>query len=325
MKFSSALIGMGVMGKNHARLLRKNNNVEYIGFYDAGHDGKSSDNGEHYSLNQILKLKPDFCIIATPTRSHFEVAVALASEGINLLVEKPITGSFVTALELTKVITQANIIAGVGHIERFNPAVREAKKKIESGEFGKIIQIDTKRIGPTPIRISDVGVIMDLATHDIDITRYLSGSEYSKINAFKKDCSNRKIEELMSANCRLKNGIISNHLTNWISPQKKREIFITTEKGVLEINTLSSDLTFYRSGDKFIEHAEISHFKGISQGETVSFAITRREPLQIEHEEFIKALKGEANDTVMPNDAAITVKVAEAMFESANKELTIEI
>jgi UDP-N-acetylglucosamine 3-dehydrogenase len=325
MKFTAAIIGMGVMGKNHARLLRKNRSIEYLGYCDEKYDGDESDAGKHYSLKQILGLKPNFCVIATPTASHFKMAMELASEGINLFIEKPITGSYETALELTKAISQFNIVAGVGHIERFNPAVQEAKKKIDHGEFGKILQIDTKRIGPTPMRISDVGVILDLATHDIDITRYLSGSEYHKVSAFKNVNPNSTLENLISANCKLKNGVISNHLTNWISPQKKREIFVTTEKGVLEINTLSSDLTFYNTDHKFIEHAEVSHFKGISQGEIVSFSFERREPLQVEHEEFIKALCNENNDTVLPSDAAITVKVAEALLNSANKELTIEI
>jgi|694.fasta_scaffold11483_6 UDP-N-acetylglucosamine 3-dehydrogenase len=325
MKFTCAVIGMGVMGKNHARLLRKNKNIEYLGFHDTRYDANSSELGQPHSLEQIIELKPHFCVISTPTESHFSIAAELASKGINLLIEKPFTSSYETALELTTIINQFKVVAGIGHIERFNPAVQEAKKKIDRGEFGRIIQIDTKRIGPTPIRISDVGVIMDLATHDIDITRYLSGSEYHKISVFKNESSNRKIENLTSANCRLKNGVISNHLTNWISPRKKREIFITTEKGVLEINTLSSDLIYYNSDHRFIEHAELSYFKGISQGEIVSFSFERKEPLQVEHEEFIKSLCKKKSDTVLPNDALNTVQVAEVFLNSANQEITMEI
>ena len=321
----AALIGLGAMGKNHARVLKSLPGVELVAVFDPAVAIGSLDLPLVSSLEELMSLKPDYCVIATPTFTHEELAIELANNGINIFIEKPISISADSASRIIVTVEDQGLIGGVGHIERFNASLVEAKRRINLGQIGDVYQISTRRLGPFPARITDVGVTIDLATHDIDLTKWLADSNYESISAHSTIRSGRNNEDLVSAVGKLKNGILVNHNVNWLSPLKERKTIITGEKGTFVADTLRSDLTFYENGSIVNTQREIAHFKGVTQGETTIFAFDKPEALYVEHVEFVKALNRQQSNFVTLQQASETIKVAEAIIKSASTGETIKL
>lgn len=324
-KLKAALIGFGAMGKNHARILNTLDNVDLIAVLDPGISPSISNLPFVSSLEDLIDLKPDYCVIATPTITHEELAIRLAENGINIFIEKPIAISSDTATRIIAAVDKNGLVGAVGHIERFNASLVEAKRRIKLGQLGDVYQISTRRLGPFPARITDVGVTIDLATHDIDLTKWISDSTYESICAHSAIRSGRNNEDLISVVGKLRNGIITSHNVNWLSPLKERKTIITGEKGTFVADTLRSDLTFYENGSIVNTQREIAHFKGVTQGETTIFAFERPEALLVEHLEFVKALSGLESNIVTLGEALETIRVAEAITFSAKEGLVIEL
>ena len=324
-KLKAALIGYGAMGKNHARILNSLDNVDLVAVLDPGISPSISNLPFVSSLEDLIDLKPDYCVIATPTITHEEIAIRLAENGINIFIEKPIAISSDTATRIIAAVDKNGLVGAVGHIERFNASLVEAKRRIKLGQLGDVYQISTRRLGPFPARITDVGVTIDLATHDIDLTKWISDSTYESICAHSAIRSGRNNEDLISVVGKLRNGIITSHNVNWLSPLKERKTIITGEKGTFVADTLRSDLTFYENGSIVNTQREIAHFKGVTQGETTIFAFERPEALLVEHLEFVKALSGLESNIVTLGEALETIRVAEAITVSAKEGLAIEL
>ncbi len=324
-KLKAALIGFGAMGKNHARILNSLDNVDLVAVLDPGISPSISNLPFVSSLEDLIDLKPDYCVIATPTITHEEIAIRLAENGINIFIEKPIAISSDTATRIIAAVDKNGLVGAVGHIERFNASLVEAKLRIKLGQLGDVYQISTRRLGPFPARITDVGVTIDLATHDIDLTKWISDSTYESICAHSAIRSGRNNEDLISVVGKLRNGIITSHNVNWLSPLKERKTIITGEKGTFVADTLRSDLTFYENGSIVNTQREIAHFKGVTQGETTIFAFERPEALLVEHLEFVKALSGLESNIVTLREALETIRVAEAITVSAKEGLAIEL
>jgi predicted dehydrogenase len=264
-------------------------------------------------------------VIATPTFTHEELAVSLAEAGTNIFIEKPISTSVESARRIISSVEKNGIIGAVGHIERFNAALIEAKRRIQLGQIGDVYQISTRRLGPFPARITDVGVTIDLATHDIDLTKWIAESNYYSICSHSAIRSGRNNEDLVTAVGKLQNGILVSHNVNWLSPLKERKTIITGEKGTFVADTLRSDLTFYENGSIINTQREIAHFKGVTQGETTVFAFEKPEALYVEHLEFVKSLTGKKSDSVTLQQASETIRVAEAIIESTRREESIKL
>jgi UDP-N-acetylglucosamine 3-dehydrogenase len=320
-----ALIGLGAMGKNHARVLQSLPGVELVAVFDPTTNLNTSYLPLVSRLEEVIAVKPDYCVIATPTITHEEIAIKLAKNGINIFIEKPISISTQSAFRIIESVAANGIIGGVGHIERFNAALVEAKRRIDLGQIGDVYQISTRRLGPFPARVKDVGVTLDLATHDIDLTKWLVDSNYESICAHSIVRSGSSNEDLVSAVGKLKNGILVNHNVNWLSPLKERKTIITGEKGTFVVDSLRSDLTFYENGNIINTQREISYFKGVTQGETRIFAFEKPEALFVEHVEFVKALNGIESNFVTLEEATETIKVAEAIIKSASSGNAIKL
>jgi predicted dehydrogenase len=315
----AGVVGTGVMGLNHLRVLKNLNGVEFAGAADTKVEAlnQNSTSGILGSLEELLALELDYCVVATPTASHLEIAKFLMSHGVAVLVEKPIADSLSNAQEMVNISKATGMFAGVGHIERFNSAARFAKDAMREGRVGEIIQIATRRQGPFPGRITDVGVIKDLATHDIDLTRWISESEYEDVSAVVARKSGREYEDLVASTGILKNGIVVNHLVNWLSPLKEREVIVTGTSGTIRIDTLSSEVTIFENGSISVTRSELAHFKGVTQGNIFKPAFDKPEPLKVEHENFRDGLLGLSNDVVTLESGMKTLEVAEKMIESA--------
>ena len=181
----AGLVGLGMMGRHHARVLRGLDGVELVGVYDPAPGLPEQIDGTpvHRELSALLDLELDYCVVAAPTVFHLDLGTELAARGIHALIEKPVASDTASADLLCELFEAAGLVGGVGHIERFNPALQAMRRRLEDGLIGEIFQITTRRQGPFPGRIADVGVVKDLATHDIDLTAWVSQQDYVSVNA----------------------------------------------------------------------------------------------------------------------------------------------
>lgn len=319
----AGLIGHGAMGRNHARVLSELDGVDFVGIVDP--QAKNARTMVYDSIDELLKHNIDYCIVAVPTALHEEVGLQLAAAGVHALIEKPLARNTAAASRLAEAFDSAGLIGAVGHIERFNPALRQARARMESGELGQILQISTRRQGPFPARISDVGVVMDLATHDIDLTAWLAQSPFSRVSAQVGHRSGRDHEDLVSVVGYLADGTITNHIVNWLSPFKERVTVVTGEEGAFVIDTLHADLTFHANGVVPTEWDDVARFRGVSEGDVIRYAIPKPEPLRLEHENLRDAVLRLRADIVTMRSALMTVQVAEAILESAATQSTASI
>ncbi len=323
----AGLVGLGIMGQNHARVLSSLSGVDLVAVADPQGDTRRV-LPEHQvlsSIDEVISKGVDYCVIAAPTAFHEEISIKLIDAGIHILIEKPIAHSLESALRIESAASSKGIVGAVGHIERFNAALQQARTRIQAGELGEIYQISTRRLGPFPSRIADVGVIMDLATHDIDLTAWISNSPYKSVSAQSAIRSGREHEDLVAIVAQLSNGIVANHLVNWLSPLKERKTIITGEKGTYVVDTLTSDLTFYANGTVSVSQDRIAHFKGVSQGDIHIFAFDKPEPLRLEHENFRDAVLGKDAAIVTLTEGAKTVSVAAGALESIKNQETIKL
>lgn len=323
----AGLLGVGMMGRHHARVLRSLPEVELVGIADPGGDkyGVAGDLDLLDSVEQLLDLGLDYCVVAIPTAYHRDAALALANAGVHALIEKPIAASSPEAQEIAAAFEAAGLVGGVGHIERYNPSLQQARQRLANGDLGDIYQISTRRIGPFPDRIADVGVIKDLGTHDIDSTTWVAQETFRSVAAQTAHRSGRPHEDLVSVTGILSSGTVTNHLVNWLSPQKERVTIITGEKGTFVADTLTADLTFHANGKVPNVWTSRAEFRGVSEGDTIRYAFPKPEPLRTEHEAFRDAVLGrpgsEARVVSLAHGMA-TLAVAEACIESADSGRT---
>ena len=164
---------------------------------------------------------------------------------------------------------------------------------------------------------------MDLATHDIDLTTWITDASYKSVSAQSAIRSGREYEDLVAIVAQLSSGIVANHLVNWLSPLKERKTIITGEKGTYVVDTLTSDLTFYANGTVSVSQDRIAHFKGVSQGDIHIFAFDKPEPLRREHENFRDAVLGKEASIVTLTEGAKTVSVAAGAIKSIKNQETV--
>ena len=245
-KLRAGVVGVGVMGANHVRVLSNLEGVELVGVADSL--GVSLPLPSHVKLvntvEDLIALGIDYCVISAPTAHHEELALKLIEHGIHILVEKPLAHTYASAIKIKEAAGASNIIGGVGHIERYNSALQQARSRVQAGDLGAIYQVATRRQGPFPARIADVGVVKDLATHDIDLTSWITGKEYLQVSAHAAYRSGRQHEDLITVSGLLEDSIVVNHVVNWLSPLKERKTIITGERGTYVADTLRADLTF---------------------------------------------------------------------------------
>jgi len=175
------------------------------------------------------------------------IAAQFIKKAIHVLIEKPITENLSEAEDLINLANKNKVKLMVGHIERFNPAVIELKNRIDKDELGKVFKMDANRVGPFPARIRDVGVVIDLAVHEIDTMRYISGAEVSTVFAMAEKQINTEHEDLLSGLMRFSNGVIGNLNINWLTPTKIRKLYVTGEKGMFIVDYLKQDLFFTKT------------------------------------------------------------------------------
>ncbi|REF36108.1 Gfo/Idh/MocA family protein [Thermasporomyces composti] len=327
----AGLIGLGMMGRHHARVLRSLEGVELVAVADPAGDPHGVAGGLEVlpDVEKLIATGIDMCVVAVPTAFHEEVGLALAEAGVHTLVEKPLASSVEAAARLAEAFDKAGVVGCVGHIERYNPALQNLRARLEQGELGEIYQVVTRRQGPFPNRVADVGVVKDLATHDIDSTAWVTQRSYRSVSARTAHKSGRQHEDLVAVVGELSDGTVVNHLVNWLSPMKERVTVVTGERGAFVADTISADLTFHANGVQPLEWEAMASFRGVTEGDMIRYAIPKPEPLRTELTAFRDAVLGRE----VPGTGAVVgmweglaiVEVAEAILASAAEGRTVDV
>jgi UDP-N-acetylglucosamine 3-dehydrogenase len=324
-----AIVGLGMMGRHHARLLQTTPRIAFAGAVDPGGDryGAVRDAADVYgSTDELLdRGRPDFAVIAVPTDEHLPVVRTLAGAGVHLLIEKPLAGTTAEAEEIIAICGEAGVRAAVGHVERFNPALIELRRRTEEGQVGEVFLIGTERCGPFPDRIKDVGVVKDLATHDLDLVGWLGKSPIDLVAAQTVHKTGREHEDLLLATGRLSSGLAFSITVDWLTPTKIRRMRILGDRGMLVADTLTSDLVFHENGRVTSEWDSTQALRGVAEGNSTRYALHRREPLLVELEAFCDLVLGEASVAVSLEEGLQTVRCAEKVLESAAGSRTVRV
>jgi predicted dehydrogenase len=211
---------------------------------------------------------------------------------------------------------EANVKLMVGHVERFNPAVRELKQRVAAKDLGTLFQLHARRLSPFPARIADVGVILDLATHDIDAMHYVTGSHVVRAYAETARKVHKTCEDMLSGLLRFASGEIGVLDVSWLSPKKLRELWVVGEGGTLVADYLTQDVYWYKNGRVNDTWPAATNFSGAVEGDVVKTYIPKKEPLRAEHEAFVEALRDGKPSPVPGEEALAAVKVALELVRS---------
>jgi UDP-N-acetylglucosamine 3-dehydrogenase len=324
-----AVVGLGMMGRHHARLLQTTARIEFAGAVDPGGDryGAVRDADQLYaSIDELLERgKPDFAVVAVPTDEHLAVARTLAAAGVHMLVEKPLASTVAEGNEIIAACEVAGVRAAVGHVERFNPALIELRRRTEEGQVGEVFLIGTERCGPFPDRIKDVGVVKDLATHDLDLVAWLGKSPIDLVAAQTVHKTGREHEDLLLATGRLASGLAFSITVDWLTPTKIRRMRILGDRGMLVADTLTSDLVFHENGRVTSEWDSTQALRGVAEGNSTRYALQRREPLLVELEAFCDLVRGRESAAVSLEEGLRTVRCAERVLDSAAGSQTVRV
>ena len=270
------VVGVGEMGQHHVRIYNEIEDADLVGITDVN-ERRVKETAKQYKTKafidykDLLKEDLDAVSIVVPSQLHKRAALEFIREGVNCLIEKPIATNIEDAKEIIKEAETNNVKLAIGHIERFNPAVMKLKEIIENGILGKMLLISTRRVGPFVPRITDVGIIVDSATHDIDVVRYLLGKEPIGIFAKSGWIKNKKGDHAIVL---LDFGNVSASIeVNWFTPHKVRTLVATGTEGIAYLDYLKQKVIIYNSDWKMIPKIE------------------NKEPLKVELEHFLGYVK----------------------------------
>lgn len=295
-----AVIGIGVMGKNHARIYNQMENVELVGVADI--DNSLFDKFSHITKfytsyeDMLRREKPDAVSIAAPTSKHREVAIYCIEKGVHCLIEKPIAATAEDARKILNCAYKQKIKIMGGHIENYNPAVKKLKKIIDDHLLGDILSITTRRVGPFAERVKDIGIVLDIGSHDIGVIQYLLEKTpieiYSKIGRRKNKKGDYAVLVLDYEN------LLATVELNWYTPKKIRTLTVTGSKGIAYLDYQTQEIEILDANWRMIPD------------------IPKEEPLAVELRHFIDCI---INNKKPITDGEMSYKILKLALE-AEKE-----
>ena len=319
----SGVIGVGAIGRSHARIYADLSSVELVAVADkdpsqARHCARRYGATPYTDYREMLdKRALDLVSVAVPTTEHLTVTLGAMDRGCHVLVEKPIADSVQEAERMIAASRDSGVVLMVGHVERFNPAVVELKRRLRAGELGRVFQIDARRQGPFPARIRDVGVVIDLAVHDLDVILYVTERNVTRVFAETERRVHTSREDLLSGLMRLDDGTVGTLSVNWLTPTKIRELRVTGERGMFRVDYLTQDLCFYEDAESAgSEWETLSTLPGVTEGRMLRHVVPKKEPLLAEIESFLAAVKGQKPTAVTGEEALRALVVARAFVTS---------
>jgi len=293
-KLRVGVVGVGHIGKNHARLYAETDAVDFTAIYDtdAANAAKVAERYKvraAHSLGEFAELV-DAASIATPTNSHFVVARPLLEAGKHLLIEKPIADDTAQASELARLAAERQLVLQVGHVERFNPVLSALEARLTHPRF-----IEAHRLSPFPNRSTDIGVVLDLMIHDLEIILHLVRAPVQSIDAVGVPVLSRR-EDIANARIRFENGCVANVTSSRISPERMRKIRVFQEDGYLSLDYQNQSGEIYRKGATGIERASVE--------------IEKEEPLKRQLLSFIECARTGLRPKVSGFEATAALELA---------------
>jgi predicted dehydrogenase len=293
------VIGVGVMGSNHARVLAELPGVALAGVADpdraqARSVAQALNCAEVADFASLLDAGLDAVTIAAPTHLHHEIALACIARGVHVLVEKPIASSPEEGRDIVAAARRAGVTLMVGHVERFNPAVQAIKDAIRGED---ILSIAITRVGPFPPRMSNVGVVIDLAVHDIDLIRWFTDSDIVEVQPQLSSAVAER-EDIALLQFRTASGVLAHINTNWLTPFKARNVQVATRKKYVMADLLTRQVTecfgFQPDGAYSMRHLSVGH----------------AEPLRAELSAFAAAIRTGAAPAVTGEEGVASLEIA---------------
>jgi predicted dehydrogenase len=293
------VVGVGVMGYNHARVLAEMPGVRLVGVADP--DTKQADFVRRTlgcatvpDVAELLALGVDAVTIAAPTHLHRNIALTAVGRGVHVLVEKPIASSVEEGHEIIAAARRAGVTLMVGHVERFNPAVQAIKEAIRDED---ILSIAITRVGPFPPRMSNVGVVIDLAVHDIDLISWFTGSEIVEVQP-QLSSAKAEREDIALLQFRTASGVLAHINTNWLTPFKARTVHVATKRKYVIGDLLTRQVTecfgFQPDGSYSMRHLSVGH----------------SEPLRAELSAFVHAVRTGTRPPITGEEGTASLEIA---------------
>ena len=313
------LVGLGSMGKNHLRVIQENPAAELWAICDSdvislrGISNKVKATSFSDPFDMISRSGVDALVVATPTEYHYPIVLEALKKGIPVLVEKPIATTYTMAQEIAKLSAIVEVPVQVGHVERYNPAVLHLAKLLAEGMLTDVYSITSIRSGPLPERVKDVGVTLDLGTHDVDIISWIAGERPSRVYAETTQKIHASHEDLAFGLLKFPSGKVGMVDVNWLTPVKRRSLRVVGRQGMFELDYLTQQLTF-TSMPLGIEMPLVSD-------------LTRKpeEPLAAQFSEFLEVVKGPIRPRVNAEDGAWAVRIAEALVQAAKTGVSVKL
>ncbi len=293
------VVGTGTMGGNHARVLSDLPSAKLVGVADpdkelASRIGQALGCDAVDSLGALIDLGVDAVSIAAPTHLHHPLALEAIERGVHVLVEKPIASTVSQGREIVDAAVRKGVTLMVGHVERFNPAVQSIKEALRGED---ILSIGITRVGPFPPRMSSVGVVIDLAVHDIDLIRYFTDSDICEVQPLLAS-ARAENEDIALLQFRTKSGVLAQINTNWLTPFKARTVHVATRKKYVAADLLTRQVTecfgFQPDGSYSMRHLSVGH----------------AEPLRAELMAFVQAVKGGGSAGVTGDEGVASLEIA---------------
>ncbi|MEN6329677.1 MAG: Gfo/Idh/MocA family oxidoreductase [Methanobacteriaceae archaeon] len=307
------VVGVGAMGHNHVRVYSRLKNANLMAVSDLM-KGTLAEVSKKYQTvgfvdyDNILKMSEIEAVsVCVPTTYHHEVVMEAIEQGKHVLVEKPIAFTLDEARDMIRAAKREGVKLATGHVERFNPAVLEAKNLIREGLIGEIVSVSAKRVGPFPPRIKDVGVTIDLAIHEVDVMAYLLDSPASKVYAHVgsrlEKCEFEDHAEIMMEFYNGASGVLE---VNWLTPYKQRKLEVTGTDGIISLDYIDQNVEIF---GKNARKVRVSH----------------HEPLMEELNSFLNSIIDDEKPKITGEDGMHALKVVLAAMESAKGKVPVDL
>jgi len=314
------VIGAGALGYHHVRILRDVAGARLIGFYESRADRATAVANElgvpAYDRLEELLDAVDAATVVVPTPAHYEVARAALERGKHLLIEKPIAATLAEADELLTIAAKTGALVQTGHVERFNRAIRAALPHVEKARF-----IESDRLAPFNPRGADVAVVLDLMIHDIDLVRTLVGSHIRDVSAVGVQVLTPFVD-IANARLRFEDGAVANITASRVSRERMRKVRIFQESGYLSLDLAAGEGEFFRLR-RDVDFAELAKGAQAIEAfvERVPLMAPEGEPLRLEFESFLEAVRGTAPVTVSGEDGREALAVALTIVSEIERTL----
>ncbi len=300
-----AVIGAGRMGQFHLKHLSRNNAAVLAGVVDsnANHARMLAKKYKTVASTHLSELlgSIDAAVVATPTPTHFEIGRQLLRAGVSCLIEKPLASNLEEAEALIQTAASKNCVLQVGHVERFNPAVIEAVRHIDHPQF-----IEVNRLGPYDPRVADIGVVLDLMIHDLDIVLFLVNEPVVRVEAFGAKVLSRH-EDIAKVRLHFAGGCIADLSASRVSLRKYRRIRIFQKNAYLSLDYAAPELKVYKKKSEIV--------KGLSDIQILSPKLSKKDPLALELDHFLQCVRDKRTPMVAGEHGRDALKLAQDVLQ----------